>query len=54
MSPADKLILVVDDESEILEQVAEVLAAANHTCHCCTTAEAAIASASLQYAGLPL
>ena len=38
-------ILVVDDESEVLEQVAEVLAAANLTSHCCTTAEAGVASA---------
>ena len=45
LEPHQPHILVVDDESEILEQVAEVLAAANLTCHCCTTAEAALASA---------
>jgi len=36
------MILVVDDESAVLGEVAEVLAAAGHACHCCTSAEAAI------------
>ena len=38
------LILVVDDETEVLEEVAAVLTAANYSCRCCTTAEGAIAA----------
>ncbi|MEE8451102.1 MAG: response regulator [Thermoguttaceae bacterium] len=45
LEPRQPQILVVDDESEVLEQVAEVLTAADLTCHCCTTAEAALAEA---------
>lgn len=40
-------MLVVDDEQQVLEEVAEVLKRANFDCHCCTTPEAAIASAEL-------
>jgi DNA-binding response OmpR family regulator len=36
------LILVVDDEPEILGQVATALTAAGFACHCCTTYEAAL------------
>jgi CheY-like chemotaxis protein len=39
------LILVVDDETDVLDEVATVLTAANFNCRCCTTAEAAIAAA---------
>jgi CheY-like chemotaxis protein len=39
------LILIVDDESDILEEIAGVLAAAGFASECCTTAEAAIAMA---------
>ncbi len=41
------LILVVDDETSVLGEVAEVLAAANFRCRCCATAEEAVASAEL-------
>ena len=39
------LILVVDDEPALLGEVASVLTAAGFTCHCCTTADMAIAKA---------
>jgi DNA-binding response OmpR family regulator len=39
------LILVVDDQQEVLDEIALVLKAANFACQCCTTAEAAIAAA---------
>ena len=39
------LILIVDDEQEVLDEVAKVLTNANFACHCCTTAEAALAEA---------
>ena len=39
------LVLVVDDETEVLEEVAAVLTAAGFKCRCCTTAEQAIAAA---------
>ncbi len=39
------MVLVVDDEPEVLEEVATVLKRANFDCECCTTAEAAIALA---------
>ena len=39
------LILVVDDETEVLDEVASVLTAANYACRCCVTAEQAIAAA---------
>jgi CheY-like chemotaxis protein len=41
------LILVVDDEPEVLGDVATVLTAAGFVCHCCTTADMAIAQAQL-------
>ncbi len=36
------LVLVIDDEVEVLGQVATVLNGAGYICHCCSTAEAAI------------
>jgi len=36
------LILVIDDEADVLGQVAAVLNAAGYTCHPCSTAEAAL------------
>jgi len=39
------LILVVEDEPEVLDNVATVLDAAGYSCHCCATAEAAVALA---------
>ena len=39
------LILVVDDEPEVLGEVAAVLTAAGLACHCCTTTETALAKA---------
>jgi CheY-like chemotaxis protein len=39
------LILVVDDEPAVLGEVASVLTAAGFACHCCTTADMAIAKA---------
>jgi DNA-binding response OmpR family regulator len=42
---AQPLILVVDDEPSVLDEMASVLTAAGFGCHCCTTAETAIAEA---------
>jgi len=39
------LILVVDDETEVLDEVATVLTKARFRCRCCTDAEAAIEAA---------
>jgi len=39
------LILVIDDEPEVLGEVAAVMNGAGYACHCCGTAEAAIQSA---------
>jgi CheY-like chemotaxis protein len=39
------LILVVDDQAEVLDEVATALAGADLACRCCTTAEEAIAAA---------
>jgi len=36
------LILVVDDEAEVLGEVAAVLAGAGYVCHCCTGADGAL------------
>ena len=36
------LILVVDDEAEVLGEVATVLAGAGYVCHCCSNAEDAL------------
>lgn len=36
------LVLVIDDEAEVLGQVATVLSSAGYDCHCCDTAEAAL------------
>ncbi len=44
-SPQKPLVLVVDDEPEVLDQVAAILTAADFACRCCTTAEAALAVA---------
>jgi CheY-like chemotaxis protein len=41
------LILVVDDQPQVLDEVAGVLAAAGWASQCCTTAEAAITMARL-------
>ncbi len=35
------LVLVIDDEPEVLGEVAAVLAGAGFSCHCCSTPEAA-------------
>ena len=48
MKPFEKqqpFILVVDDEQEVLNEVAAILTGANFACRCCTTAEDAIAAA---------
>lgn len=45
LDPKQPLILVVDDEPEVLEEVATVLTAARFACRCCTTAEDAMAAA---------
>jgi CheY-like chemotaxis protein len=39
------LILVVDDETDVLDEVASVLTANNYSCRCSTSAEGAIAAA---------
>ena len=39
------LILVIDDEPEVLGEVAAVLSGAGYACHCCGTAEAALQAA---------
>ncbi|NQT12426.1 MAG: response regulator [Planctomycetes bacterium] len=39
------LILVIDDEPEVLGEVASVLSSAGYSCHCCGTAEAALQAA---------
>jgi CheY-like chemotaxis protein len=36
------LVLVIDDEPELLGEVAAVLARASYDCHCCSTGEAAL------------
>ncbi len=36
------LVLVIDDEPEVLGEVAAVLARAQYDCHCCSTAESAV------------
>ncbi len=46
MKPQQKnrpFVLVVDDETEVLDEVADILGKADYDCQCCTTAEAAIA-----------
>lgn len=43
--PSQPLVLVVDDETEVLDEVANILVGAGFACRCCTTAEAAIALA---------
>lgn len=42
------LILVVDDEKEVLESVANVLTEAGFDCQCCNSAQAAIEFAAMQ------
>ncbi len=39
------LVLVVDDETEVLDEVAAVLSAAGFACQCCTNSEDALATA---------
>jgi CheY-like chemotaxis protein len=39
------MVLVIDDEPEVLGNVATVLNGAGYACHCCSTAESAIHSA---------
>ena len=39
------LILVINDQAEVLDQVATILTGANFACRCCTTAQDAIAAA---------
>ena len=36
------LILVIDDEADVLGEVAAILAGAGYTCHCSSTADAAV------------
>jgi CheY-like chemotaxis protein len=36
------MVLIVDDEMEVLGQVAQTLGRANYECHCCNSAEEAI------------
>jgi len=38
----EPLILVIDDEADVLGEVASVLAGAGYVCHCCTNAENAL------------
>ncbi len=45
--PKTPLILVVDDEQELLENVANVLTAAGFDCQCCNSARAAIEFAAM-------
>jgi len=40
--PQQPVILVIDDEAEVLDEVAAVLASAGYTCHCCSSGEAAL------------
>ena len=40
------LILVVDDETELLDEVAGILTGAGYACRCCTTPEEAITTAA--------
>lgn len=47
-NPKTPLILVVDDEQELLENVANVLTAAGFDCQCCNSARAAIEFAAMQ------
>jgi len=43
MNPSEPpLVLVVDDEKDVLGEVASVLAAAGYVCQCCATADEAI------------
>ncbi|MBN2021719.1 MAG: response regulator [Pirellulales bacterium] len=42
------VVLVVDDEEQVLNEVAAVLGAAGYVCQCCVTAEAAIRQAAVQ------
>jgi len=39
------MVLVIDDEPEVLGNVATVLSGAGYGCHCCSTAQSAIESA---------
>jgi len=41
------LILVIDDEPEVLGEVATVLAAAGYICHCCDNSEKALQFAEI-------
>jgi CheY-like chemotaxis protein len=45
--PEHTLILVVDDETQVLEDVATVLTGANFNCRCCTTPDEALAAADV-------
>ena len=44
MKSKPPLILVVDDETDVLDEVASVLTGANFACRCCTNAEDALAA----------
>ncbi len=45
LSKPKPLILVVDDETDVLEELTAVLSGADYACRCCTTAEGAFAAA---------
>lgn len=45
LDPQQPSILVIDDEPEVLREVAAVMESAGYTCRCCTTEEDAIVSA---------
>jgi DNA-binding response OmpR family regulator len=50
MNPSERtqsLILIVDHEQSSLDETAAVLMASGFACHCCQTAEAAIAAAEM-------
>ncbi|MBN2475353.1 MAG: response regulator [Pirellulales bacterium] len=46
IEPRRPLILVVDDEADVLEEVAAILADARYRCRCCTSAEDAVEAAA--------
>ena len=40
--PDQPLVLLIDDEAQVLGELAAVLASAGYACHCCDNAEAAV------------
>jgi CheY-like chemotaxis protein len=47
-SHEQRLVLVIDDEAEVLGEVASILTAEGYACQCCSTPEAALESAAAQ------